>query len=243
MLEAKLRDAVRIAETKNRPHFIGFLDEREAALAKLYMRSLCFENYMLWGGFSDSERVVFGAFPDYMEPDPLAFPIEAVTASFRKSDVLSHRDFLGALMHQGVERETLGDMLIESGRAVLFIRPEVSGFLLQQTEKIGRVGIHWEAGAEEPYPAAHVFEEHSSVVASPRLDCIVAAAGSSSREKAGEWIRAGIVSLNHQEEYSLSAQVQEGDIISIRGKGRFIVDRLGPVTKKGRIGLGFRKYV
>lgn len=243
ILEAKLKDAVRIAETKKRPHFAGFLDEREAALAKGVMRSLQFENYMLWGGYSGSERVVFGAFPEYMEPAEALFPVKAVTASYRKSDVLTHRDFLGALLHKGVERETLGDILVEEGRAVLFIRPEVAGFLLQQTEKIGRVGIRWQEGAEEPYPAAHSFEERSAVVASPRLDCIAAAAGSVSREKAADWIRAGLVSVNHIETLSLSAPVGEGDVLSIRGKGRFVIDRLGPPTKKGRLGLAFRKYI
>ena len=243
LLQAKLEDAVRISQIKNRPHFVGFLDEREAVQAKSLMRSLKFENYMLWGGFSGSERVVFGAFPDYMEPGESFFPIESVTASFRKIDTLSHRDFLGALLHKGVERETLGDILVEEGRAVLFIRPEVSDFLLQQTEKIGRVGVRWQKGATEPYPAAHAFEEHSSVVASPRLDCIAAAAGGTSREKASEWIRAGFVSVNHREETSLSAGIEEGDIISIRGKGRFVIDRLGPPTKKGRLGIAFRKFV
>lgn len=243
ILEARLRDAVRIAERKKRPHFVGFLDERGAALAKGLMRTLQFENYMLWGGFSGSERVVFGAFPEYMEPAETYFPVEAVTASYRKNDSLTHRDFLGALLHKGVERETLGDILVEEGRAVLFIRPEVSTFLLQQTEKIGRVGIRWQEGAWEPYPVAHSFEEHSAVVASPRLDCITSAAGGVSREKASEWIRAGLVSVNHVEILSLSAAVEEGDILSIRGKGRFVIDSLGPLTKKGRLGIAFRKYV
>ena len=242
ILEAKLRDALRIAQ-KGRPHFVGFLDEREAALAKGLMRHLQFENYMLWGGFPDSERIVFGAFPEYMEPSAELFPLEAVTARFRKGDVLAHRDFLGALLHKGVERETIGDILVEEGRAVLFIRPEVSDFLLQQTEKIGRVGIRWSPGAEEPYPKAHSFEERSAVVASPRLDCVAAAAGGDSREKASGWIRAGNVSLNHREELSVSAAVEEGDVLSIRGKGRFVIDRLGPVTKKGRLSIVFRKYV
>jgi hypothetical protein len=36
---------------------------------------------------------------------------------------------------------------------------------------------------------------------------------------------------------------KEGDIISVRGKGRFIYDGVSRQTKKGRLGVRIRKYV
>ncbi len=99
------------------------------------------EHTLFWGGYPDAERVFFGAFPDFMEPDAKAFPIAALTAAFRRQDRLTHRDFLGALLHAGLERSSLGDILTEEGRAVIFCRREVSGFLCTQVEKIGGVGV------------------------------------------------------------------------------------------------------
>jgi RNA-binding protein YlmH len=243
VLEAKLRDAVRLAQSSGRPRFVGFLDERQAVAAQKLMLNIIFKNYMLWGGHDDSERVVFGAFPDFLAPDAGVFPVTAITAAFRPCDSLSHRDFLGALLANGIVRETLGDILVGEGRCVLFVRSEIADFILSQTTKIGRVGVQLTAGASEPMPEGSHFEEFSTVVASARLDCIVAAAIGISREKSSELIGAGLVMLNHKVNTSVSASVAQGSKLSIRGKGRFVLDRLGPITKKGRLSIAVRKYI
>lgn len=243
ILEARLRDAVRLAQNGGRPRFIGFLDERQAGFAEHIMKKLCTENYMLWGGYDGAERVVFGVFPDFAATDASAFPVEVLTVSYRRADALTHRDFLGSFLSRGIERETLGDILVEEGRCVLFVRREIADFVRNQTEKVGRVGVTLSGGAKEPLPGAHRFEEFQAVVASARLDCIAAAAIGSSREKAGELIRSGMVMLDHEVCTSLSAAVAQGSKLSIRGKGRFVLDRVGPLTKKGRLSIAGRKYI
>ena len=120
VLTARLSDAVRMAEQKNRCHFVGFLDEREAEIARSVMRRLRFDRFLLWGGHEEAERVLFGAFPSYLDPEPSAFPLAAITARFRREDALSHRDFMGGLLSRGLQREALGDILLEEGRAVFF---------------------------------------------------------------------------------------------------------------------------
>ena len=243
LLEARLSDAVDIAERRGRPHFVGFLDEREAAFAKTLMNRLRFERFLLWGGHEEAERVMFGAFPFYSEPETASFPFQPLTILYRKGDSLGHRDFLGGLLSRGVQRASIGDILVEEGRAVVFVRDEVASFLVDQTAKIGKVGVRISAGAQLPYPAAHRFEPLSLVVASARLDCLVAALAGMSREKAVACVSSGLVSLNHQEETSPSCRVEEGSKLSVRGKGKFIIDRLGPLTKKGRLCVSGRKYV
>lgn len=120
ILRAKLQDAIRLARQGSGAHFIGFLNERQAALAAQETEKMQFKNYLFWGGFCGAERVCFGAFPEWMELSEDAFPIETATATFRTDDHLTHRDFLGALMGTGVQRKVLGDILLESGRCVFF---------------------------------------------------------------------------------------------------------------------------
>lgn len=242
VLESRFRDAVRLSQS-GRTRFFGFLDEREAAAAESYAKRNGLGGVLLWGGYPGAERVMFGAFPDFLEPDGGAFPIAAVTARYRTCDRLSHRDFLGALLHAGLSRSALGDILAEEGRCVFFCRDEVAAFLLSQVEKIGGVGVSLTQGFEEPLPQAHHFEEWSAVVASARLDCAVAAMAGTSREKAAELIRSGLVQQNHAVVLSTDAAVREGDKLSVRGKGRFVLDRVGPVTKKGRLSIQGRKYL
>ena len=243
VLKARLRDIMRLAESERKPGFVGFLDERQAAAAHSFMESLEASGYLFWGGYEGAERVMLGVFPGFQEPGAELFPISGITASYRDKDVLTHRDFLGALLNLGIVRETLGDILIEEGRCVFFCRSEISDFLLSQTEKIGGVGVRLSPGAERPFPALHRFREFTAVVASARLDCVVAAAVGTSREKAAEKIRSGLVMLNHKAVCSPSAAVIEGNRVSIRGTGRFILDAVGPVTKKGRLRIAGRKYI
>jgi len=243
VLKPKLCDAVRLAENGGSPHFVGFLDERQALAAQQIMAHMHYENYMLYGGYEGSERMVFGAFPDFAEPDAEKFPITAITASFRSCDKLSHRDFLGALLANGIIRETIGDILVGDGTCVLYSRSEITDFILSQTTKIGRVGVKLEIGVTAPLPQSDKFEDFSTVVASARLDCMVAAVIGMSREKSAELVRAGLVMLDHKVNTSVSAAVEQGSKISVRGKGRFVFDRLGPVTKKGRLSIAGRKYI
>lgn len=241
LFEARLSDCVRLGE--KRPAFLGFLDLSERADAERYLKHIHAHNWMFFGGWEEAERVVLGVFPDYLDPDPSLFPVTALTLSYRKQDVLTHRDFLGSFMAQGVVRSALGDILIEEGRAVLFVKTELSSHFLSQIDKIGRVGIRSSEGYAEPLPVAHSFQPLSGVIASERLDCFVAFLSSSGREKAAQMIRGGYVSVNHRECESASEKIEEGDVISIRRYGRFIVDSLGPRTKKGRLSIKCRKYI
>lgn len=242
ILEAKVDDAIRCAQSGKAVRFIGFLDERQVMQVKSVLKNRMFKNYMFWGGFSEAERVVFGAFPDYLEPSAEEFPLLGITGVFRKQDVLRHRDFLGALLAQGLTRETIGDILVEEGRAVFFVRKEVSALLLNNIQKVGSVGISLQVGVQGSLPAAHHFREITGVVASSRLDCLVALFAGLSREKAAGLIRSGLVMVNHEIVQESSFSMQEGMGVSIRGTGRFVVDKLGPVTKKGRLNIAGRKY-
>ncbi len=242
MFLARLQDAIDLCNRWHKPQFIGFLDENERLAAEKLTSQIGFKNYMLWGGHAASERVVFGVFPDYMQPEEQTFPIKSFTACFRPCDQLSHRDFLGAFLSLGIERATLGDFLIEDGRCVLFVRAEISDYIFMQMKKVGNIGVTLKAGAKNPLPAGRGYTEFSFVIASSRLDCVIAAFAGYSRQKANAAIKAGLVTHNYEVSQSTSKTVVDGDKIAIRGKGKFVVDYFGAITKKGKLSIYGRKY-
>lgn len=239
ILKARAEDAIRLSHKG--PRFIGFLDPSETAFLQAYLKYQRDASFRFWGGYQDAQRCMLGVFQPW--DDEPCFPIEAISLYFRDEDQLSHRDFLGSLMAQGVARASLGDILVETGRAVIFVKTELQDYFLNNISKVGRTGVRCSPGAQQPLPAANSFQELSSVVASERADCIVAFLMKTSREKAVLAINGGLVALNYAELSSVSARVAQGDIISIRHTGKFVIDSLGPPTKKGRLVIKCRKYI
>ena len=239
---AMLEDAAELCARRNSPVFTGFLTEAEQKAAEQVMRR-CGAVYMLWGGFDDAERRMLGVFPPYDEPDASLFPLDSVTAVFRTADSVDHRSVLGTLMAQGIERSCVGDILIESGRCVFFCRSTVTRALLGDVSRIGGVGVKLSQGHSGSLPAAYSFKDMSVTVASARLDCITAALAGVGRGRAEELITAGEVMINSVICKKVSQTVNEGDKLTVRGTGKFIIDDLGNVTRKGRLILSARKYV
>ena len=125
---SKLDDGIYLSEKRQRAYFFPFFTEREQALAERYLVSVGFHRFAFFGGYEGAERKMLGLF-FYEEEE---FPLCAVRFSFRKSDKLSHRDFLGAIMSLGVERETVGDILVEDGSCVVFVRSEIRDYIVSE---------------------------------------------------------------------------------------------------------------
>lgn len=242
LLSKRVGDALEIAARRAVPHFVGFLTEEEAALAKLAAERL-HGRFCLWGGYDGAERQVFCALPDWCEPDDAAFPIAPLTLTFRACDTLSHRDVLGALMGQGLTREAVGDILLEPGRAVVFLLAEVAPFVTSQLETVGRAGVRLTAGFDEPLPGRGTLLDVTETVASARLDCVIAALLRCGRSQAEALLAEGRVRVNALACEKGTRQIRAGDTVSVRGYGKFAVDAVQDRTKKGRIVLRAKKYI
>lgn len=229
---SKIDDAVCLCLTRQKPYFFSFLSERKQALAKRYLDSVYFENYTFFGGYENSERKVLGLFFDEQRAK---FPVSAIEFRYRNCDKLTHRDFLGALMSLGIERETVGDILVEDGRCIVFIKSELKDYITSQLFKIGNTGIKIQDADLNSLPKGRGFEETDYTVSSLRLDNIVAAITNLSREKTKVLILSGNVSLNFIKTQNVSGILNQGDTLTVRGKGKFVLNGVLGETRKGRI--------
>ena len=127
---SKIEDMTSLCFTRQKPVFSQFLTESQQALAKKVLQSIYFENYVFFGGSESSERKVLGVF--YDEPERSAFPVSAIEFKYRPCDKLTHRDFLGTLMSLGIERDTVGDILVDNGRTVVFVKSELKDYIESQ---------------------------------------------------------------------------------------------------------------
>ena len=242
LLLSRLKDAVRAAAFGG-PRFIGFLDERQRSVLTGALRRQSDVQAVFYGGFPDAQRTLLGIFPVEVPGTEDRFPLRVLRAEFRRQDSLSHRDILGALMGLELKREAVGDIQIGEGRAFFAVRAELADFILHNLTKAGRVGLRLsEADPAEELPEQRT-EVLSGVVASLRMDCVIALLCKKSRSDAAELIRSGRCFVNHVQVQSPAEKVSGGDCISVRGVGKFLLQDGLSETQKGRIRLPYLKYL
>ncbi len=239
-LSAHIADLQRLSLKSGVPRFSSFLNEREAVVADNSVKGRpCF-----FGGYDGAARVVCGFLEDTYAselPPSDVFPIVPLTFIFRERDLLSHRDFLGALLSLEIKRELVGDILTAQGYAVVFVH-ETAAELVSALDKIGRVGVRCEKGITKPLPAQQT-QRIDTTVSSLRLDCIVSAAVNTSREKSASLVKSGMVNADFSPCLNVSAEIKENTVISVRGHGRYRLSEIVGETRKGRLRVIIEKYI
>lgn len=236
-------DWAETAEEKYVTRYSFFMDERQCGLCGQVLRSVKYENYILWGGYENAERKMLCVYPPYSEDIKDSFPIIPVTFSYRKEDKLSHRDFLGSLMALQIKRECVGDILVGEGRTAVFLKDTVAQEVLLSLHKIGRIGVKTEMGFDGKAVLKTEFKEITGTVASLRADSVISLALRLSREKASTLIKGGAAEINHLRVDSPKKVMETGDKFSVRGYGKFILRSIDGTSKKDRIHITVCKYI
>jgi len=221
-----------------------FLSLNEQTIFQSISGTLPPVKFFLSGGSLASERKVVCFLPSY-EEEPAEMPFDCVKISpvnKKFAEALSHRDYLGAIMNLGIERSMIGDILIKEDGAYVFALKRMTPYLTENLTTIRHTTVQAEICEELKEPLSPEFEEISGTVSSLRLDSIVALCGRLSRTKAAQYIEGEKVFLNGQLMLSPSRTVKEGEILSIRGIGKFLFSQAGGQTKKGRTSVTFLRY-
>ncbi|MDP4179944.1 MAG: YlmH/Sll1252 family protein [Bacillota bacterium] len=224
-----------------------FLDPYQANIIRKSIGDNSEVNCTFYGGYPGAEREIAVFCPQGMAVSDFhyfEYPIKILQIKTKSRDSLTHRDFLGSLLGLGIKREKIGDILLEEDICSVMVMSDIAEFLSFNLLKVGRSSVEVDlADIGEVQAQGPKFKEISATVASLRLDCIASVGYGISRSKITEYIQSDRVSLNWEKTTSLTKQVKEGDTISIRGKGRLILEKVGTVTKKGRLSITLQKYV
>lgn len=200
---------------------------------------------VLHGGMEQAERKIAFFLP-YYEDEAAFDPSEYIRVLRIRSyfGEPAHKDYLGAILGLGIERDRVGDILVSGDTAYLFCMPSVASLILSELEKVGRCGVKVAetAPGEVPVPKREV-KLLSFTVKSLRLDAVTGNLFGMSRTQAAELIRLGAVSLNYSICEKTDASVEEGAVISVRGKGKGRIAEIGGKSRKDRLFITAEKYL
>lgn len=251
LLISKITDKIKVCETKNKIQTTDFLDQMEQKIVENFLKSQKITNYFYTGGFEESERKILLIYPEklssiinninlneYINAIKITLPNEL-------QGEYSHRNYLGGLMKLGIAREKVGDILVDDNGADILIMPEMERFLLSNIPSLTRFSkSKIEKINLENLRKLEIKKEIIKItVSSMRLDNIVAELAKCSRGKANEILEQERVLVNYEIIQKSSKEIKEQDTITIRGKGRFVINSIVGNTRKGRIFVEVEKFV
>ena len=239
-----LVDLAEQAEKSQRFRLTDFLDPFGQEIAETIAANYPSVTVDFDGGYQGAERCR-AVFKERDFAGTPSFDIAVVRAAWNGTFVrLGHRDVLGSLMGLGIERGKIGDILATGDSARILCDKKMVPFLVENLKEIGSAGVETqEDDLSAIAPKEERCKEIRATVASLRVDSIAAAGFGFSRSRAAADIKADKLKLNWQSVKNASQTIKEGDVLSMRGRGRLEVEEVRGQTKKGRTSVVLKRYL
>lgn len=243
-LGSHIFDLARLAWDKNRPQTTDFFDPYERKVAQSVLGSIPEVGTLYQGGYKKAERARLIIYPQFylMETIPSSIRVLEAQGNFSFQEV-THGDYLGSILGTGLKRSKIGDILVLSEGCQVVVAEEVCDYLLANWSQVHRVTISLkEIDQEQLAVEPERIKEIKATVASLRLDAVAAEGYGTSRSKITREIKAERIKLNWKEVSNPALAISEGDVLSMRGRGRVKVAEIRGTTRKGRTSIVLHRY-
>ena len=223
--------------------FLGLAEQSAFSEIKKELRGVTYEAF---GGAEGAERVIIRFGSEEELGYSLPFPISVVRVdpvSQKYADMLTHRDFLGAILNLGIERDTLGDIVIIDNVGYIFCLDSIADYICESLIKVKHTDVCAKIVTSLPEGELYRTEERMVQISGERLDAVIAKLFSLSREDAQLLFKKRLVFVDGRQIDSTSYVPKEKEKISVRGHGRFVYLGCQSYSKKGKLNVLVELYV
>jgi RNA-binding protein YlmH len=222
-----------------------FLDPRQAFILSSLANRYDGVQVVYDGGYPEAERKRALIMPDYRDPEAedAGVSLLAITSEDSRFSELDHGDFLGAILGLGIKRDKVGDLHPGEAACHCLVASEIADYIRLNLRQVHRAHVYTDLLPLDRLKTVRTeLDEMTFTVASMRLDAILGDVYKLSRAKASAQVQAGHCKLNWKVEENPSRELREGDIVSLKGYGRFKILEAQGVTKSGRIRVRAGRY-
>lgn len=224
----------------------NFLDPRQFKLIEHELKKLGYK-YDVIKLNDDIEKVILLFLPSYLTIKDIDINeyISCIKIDIKKGQKLYHKDYMGAIYNIGIKKEYIGDIFVyEDNSACIFCTPKIAEYFKYNLIKIGKYEVEINIKkVEEIELPKHLYQVIEIKIPSNRIDNFASEVSKISRNKIANKISDGEIFLNYSEVLDKSISLNEKDIFSIRGIGKFKVDKYIGITKKGNLIFQVKKYI
>ena len=248
LLIAKSEDKKRLCKTRNKITYSDFLNEKEQLVIK---KNLKLENCFWFGGNENADRKALVFYPEKISEEvarnsiDTIFSVIRITLPNENVGKFEHRNYLSALIKIGIERSKIGDIIVYENGADIVVFKINENFVLQGLKELTRfrkstIEI---VNIDQIMNKVDLFEEINIIISSLRCDNIISELAKCSRGVAEKLIEDERVLVNYEIVKKSSKKIEIGDKVTIRGKGKFVIEEICGNTKNGNIILSVKKYL
>lgn len=251
LIIAKLDDKIRNCKTKNKIVNTEFLNLYQKQIIQKRLNELKMKNYIFNGGFIEAESKILILYPEKLEQEIIERNLDNIINAIKielpneLNGKYKHGDYLSTLMRLGLVRERIGDIIVYEDGAYIIVLKENAEYIKNSLReftkfKKAKIEIIKLENINSKVPEMQELDIHTN---SMRLDSIVSEIAKCSRSKAEEFIKNERVSINCKYEYKSSKQVNVGDVIIVRGSGKYIINGVRENPKTQRLIINLKKYI
>lgn len=218
-----MEDMIRRCQDTGLNQLTEFLNPRQVTLVKNLCQRAglnCFVSCESWP--SEFGRCLIA--PDYYQLMVSDFEMALLEIVYNpKFKQLTHPSIMGTFIGQlGIKRATFGDILIHQARVQVMVDRNLVDYMTSQITKIAGIGVTLKEVSFETLvaPRRDVVEKHL-LVSSLRLDKVISSLYQLSRSEANKLIQSGAVKVNYAVIDYPELLLDNGDLVSVRGQGRF----------------------
>jgi RNA-binding protein YlmH len=227
---------IRQATDEYRPVLTNFLNPRQRYILETLVNRQDELRVSHFGGYDGAENARSLIYPSYHEPSLADYDMQALALNYpTKFAELHHSTILGALIHQGLARESFGDIVGADGVWQVITTRAMGAYIAQSLDHVGKTKVRF-----EPIDFGAVltpdddWDDINTTVSSLRLDNIVSNGYNISRTHSKEIIEHDLVRVNwtdiNRPDYILAVN----DVVSVRGFGRLKLVSEDGLTKKDK---------
>ena len=245
---SKIIDKINFCKNRNTIEHTDFLDINQKSMAVEVLKQEKFDTYIINDNEHEFDRNVIIMYPDKFDIQIAKKYYEDIINFIKienpKNEKYEHRVYLSGIMKTGIKREKFGDIIVNKNDASIIVFKELTTYLFKELQQLKRfkksnISIFNITQLEQKEKE---FEDIKIIVTSLRLDNIVSELSKISRTKAKVIIENSKVFVNGKCEEKISKNIKLNDIITIRGKGKFIFEKIENKTKKDNFIINLKKY-
>ena len=237
LVKSKIVDKINIYDKSGEIQATNFLDPLDIIEnAPIYNKYL----FVLFGGKEEAERKRLIVGTDDLDEAKQFVSVIKIESNKK----LGHRDVLGSVLGLGLVRDVVGDIVTNETNAYIFVNSEIRDYIINNLKMIGREKVKVTAyDLEEIDDVEEKCEIQNFTLSSLRIDSAISECYGLSRTVSSKLIEGEKVKLNYRLVTNSSKAIKAGDLISVRGYGRFVIEEVIGETRKGRIRVSIRRYL